>query len=786
MNLKSAQIPLFLLALIFPIVGRGQEAPGDLLPNGGFESGNLTPWSNQGTSAHLTDTPANVHSGQFALETKTGGGITMDIPSLETGKSYTLSYFAKAEKDNSARVNIEMAGSPLAGGQLISGEIYQRHEISFTVPKAGPVKLWFWKDAGMGNGSAYADDFSLTEMKTQDFGTLFPGNAPLFNVKAFGAVGDGIHDDTSAIQTAIAETQENDIFFPAGKYLISSTLEWKSAAGKWRCGVHLLGENQKTTTILLKDDTFTRPDSPQPMLKTASQEDWGDGRGNEAFENFIENLTIDTGKHNPGAIGIDYIGNNRAAIRNTTIQSGSDDSSGVTGISMLRDYVGPCFFKNVTIRGFNYGMDVSRQDYSITMEHIALSGQKIAGIRNQNNILNIHDFKSDNSIPALESTGALGLVTIIDASLNNGDPANAGIINQGHLYLRDIKASGYKSALDGTPGDQISFYCSSKPIIFGPITSPLSLPIKETPEAYVEPAALWADPGLANGADDTAAIQAAMDSGKHTVYFRSPIYKITDTITVPGSVRRIVGLNSRIYPVGPKFADRNAPRVAIRFSGTTDDLVVERLNFGVWNFDAPGAIYIENASSKALALVDGAIEGGMHHSYQNTAQSGPLFIEDENLDGENAGIRAATGWQFNHEDVWARQFNDEIFNQRVLNDGGNLWILGVKTERGGTIIGTTDGGKTELLGGLLYPLAPAGAPAFVSKDSSLSLTYATSAYQVTANDYDVDIDITDGTQKDSITRADLDKIGLATSTRTVVPLFICSPGKMPLQTTAAP
>lgn len=45
----------------------------------------------------------------------------------------------------------------------------------------------------------------------------------------------------------------------------------------------------------------------------------------------------------------------------------------------------------------------------------------------------------------------------------------------------------------------------------------------------------------------------------------------------------------------------------------------------------------------------------------------------------------------------------------LKNDGGQLWILGIKTEGPGTNITTCNGGRTELLGGLVY--SSGGAPA---------------------------------------------------------------------------
>jgi hypothetical protein len=85
------------------------------------------------------------------------------------------------------------------------------------------------------------------------FGGGVPTNAEAWMAKAvrvtdFGAVGDGVTDDTAAIQAALTYQANNqistqdgagnflgtspDIFFPKGRYLISSTLNWTSSYGK--------------------------------------------------------------------------------------------------------------------------------------------------------------------------------------------------------------------------------------------------------------------------------------------------------------------------------------------------------------------------------------------------------------------------------------------------------------------------------------------------------------------------------------------------------------------------
>ena len=49
------------------------------------------------------------------------------------------------------------------------------------------------------------------------------------SVVDFGALGDGIHDDTTSIQTAIDATVQGALLFPAGRYRITQPLYIRSS-----------------------------------------------------------------------------------------------------------------------------------------------------------------------------------------------------------------------------------------------------------------------------------------------------------------------------------------------------------------------------------------------------------------------------------------------------------------------------------------------------------------------------------------------------------------------------
>lgn len=70
-----------------------------------------------------------------------------------------------------------------------------------------------------------------------------------------------------------------------------------------------------------------------------------------------------------------------------------------------------------------------------------------------------------------------------------------------------------------------------------------------------------------------------------------------------------------------------------------------------------------------------------------------------------------------------RQFNPETQDAaKIRNEGADLWILGLKTERGSTLLDAV-GGRSEILGGLCYPCWDPGAnPMFRLKDAEASIT----------------------------------------------------------------
>jgi len=564
-------------------------------------------------------------------------------------------------------------------------------------------KVNLWRSDGTTDGSTI-----LAAWSERPENIVFPADAGVLNVKDFGAKGDGVTDDTAAIQAALNAYPNGQriIYLPNGTYLVSDTLSWPAGTpgtGNDYKNTILQGQSERGAIIKLKDSAtgFVDTATPKAVVFTGPAPA-------QRFGNSIRNLTVDTGVGNAGAIGVQFNASNQGSMRQVTIRSG--DGQGINGLDMnFADEIGPLLVKDVTINGFQYGIRTGFTVNSQTFEDITLQNQSVYGLYNTGQILNIRGLTSTNAVTAIYNAG--GRVTILDSTLNGtGAATNQPAIRSDFpldLVVRNISTTGYQAAIqnagDTLPGPNIpEFVSGSIASQFQTPLQTLNLPIKETPDVpwdnptttpWANIVAYGAIPN--DGLDDTAAIQAAIDSGKTTVYLPVGNYNLQNTVFVRNNVRRILGTEATVQvpeTVNPGFKI---------VDGTSPTVVIERIQSGFSSTPT-----VENASSRTLVIRDATNVAG------NMTGSGDVFIE-------NVVSNPFQSWTFNQQNVWARQFNVENQGTHVINNGGNLWIFGFKTERGGTLIDTRSGGKTELLGGLAYTTtnAPDGTqndPMFIS------------------------------------------------------------------------
>ena len=276
----------------------------------------------------------------------------------------------------------------------------------------------------------------------------FPATDFVIDVRKppYNAKGDGQTDDTAAIQQALNDIMglHKILYFPNGIYVVSATLHWtnKNSNQQTAYGFNWVqGQNPLKTVIRLKDDTFTDPAKPEAIM-------WCGGFGSaDWFHNYVQDVTFDAGRGNPGAIGLQFYSNNTGAVRNVEIIS--QDGQGEIGLDLgHRDMNGPLLVRRVSVKGFRRGVVTARAVNSQTFEHIKLTGQTEFGLDNHGQAISIRGLTSDNAVPAVRSYGTLSL---LEATLAGRDGATKlpAIVNYngGRLWLRDITTTGYGRAL---------------------------------------------------------------------------------------------------------------------------------------------------------------------------------------------------------------------------------------------------------------------------------------------------------------------------------------------------
>ena len=553
----------------------------------------------------------------------------------------------------------------------------------------------------------------------------FPADAGIIDVKRdHGARGDGVTDDTAALNAACraAEGRFQTVYLPAGTYLVSGRIHFET----WML---LQGAGRDRTTIRLKDSCpgYTNPTAWSWVVASvntdpASQRDAGGGYlggavNNMAFSSYLCDLTVSTGSGNPGAIAVHWISNNGGGLREVAIRS--EDGAGLIGLDLRHPADGPCYYSNVSIQGFDVGVEALNSLYLSVFENLILSGQRVVGLRNRGHATVVRNLVSSNAVLAVQNlvNGYWeGHLTLIGGTCSGG-AANQAAVSSGNpaetrLVVRDLSTSGYRAAVEvnGTdqPGSSITDYASAA--IETQFPGPAALPrlaIAETPDVAWPDVGDWVNvrdyQSLVVNDDWAPAIQAAIDSGRSAVYLPKNGYRIKSTIVVRGAVRWIQGCGSAFV-----YDAALGGNPCLRIGDGSGPVVIERVS---WEGNFPLAI--AHAGNKTLVT-----RLARYASYRSEAACGDLFLDD----------MCGGPYDFAFpQRVWARAMNCEGNQTMITNRGATVWVLGWKSEGNCTVAhNTVAGARTEILGGMIYPAADTtGAPpVFINHGGDLGVVVA--------------------------------------------------------------
>ncbi len=519
------------------------------------------------------------------------------------------------------------------------------------------------------------------------------------------------------------------IHIPDGEYLISDTIIYSMPdrtptkrrdqffrGGKWvehptgweRCiWVRFVGESRENTIIRLADSApgFDQEKAVVSFGKSPFN--------NRKAINAVRNLTIDTGKGNPGACAIDFTGANTARLSNLTLRSG--DGDGGAGILIKRPPV-IGYHHDITIEGFDYGiMSLVGHASAPVFDHLTLRGQKKAAVllgerddtagHGEAFVVCRNLFVENGRGPALQLSGkGTHLVALDSTFASPGGKSPAVEILAGDVYLANIHTNGYASPVSGKKGAGETSNGNISEFATGLEQLPPSLPVSKISEASaaIWPSAEeWTTPGVhgakADGIhDDTAAIQAAFDSGKSAIFLTHANYKTTAPITVPASVKWVNGLFR--YNPGVEFTVAENSEEPVTFTQFYRGEVLH---------DSPRTVITDFAQIEYSNTTEA--KGGIYHCLGGSYP---------------AGERNPAGIAF-----IGRSVNNEGRGLPLVISGSRADFLGFKSERGAPLV-LENGAEVSMIGATFGVKSGSETqPAVTVKDSILTLVANKSADQ---------------------------------------------------------
>ena len=194
----------------------------------------------------------------------------------------------------------------------------------------------------------------------------------------YNAKGDGVTDDTQAIQDAIDDAYPNRfmVYLPAGKtFLVSKQLKLIAPLETRQYGHQLIGAQKGIKPIIRLKDGSTLDDNILLFFQLNSPTKGKKPASHYGFT--LRNIHIDMG-NNPEATGVLSAGSQQCVIEDIKIYGKAFKA----GIKDLPGSGGGCV--NIHIVGGDIGIDQNQHRANPTIEGLVLEGQKEYGIKIKN------------------------------------------------------------------------------------------------------------------------------------------------------------------------------------------------------------------------------------------------------------------------------------------------------------------------------------------------------------------------------------------------------------------
>ncbi|KAK5989878.1 Glucan 1,3-beta-glucosidase [Cladobotryum mycophilum] len=457
------------------------------------------------------------------------------------------------------------------------------------------------------------------------------------NVKDYGAKGDGVTDDTDAINRAIADgarcglgcdsttTYPALVYIPPGTYVVSSPIVLYYYT-------HLIGDVTSIPTLKASSNFagIAVLDS-DPYI--AGGANWYFNTNN--FFRHVRNLKIDlTAQPISTGTGIHWQVAQATSLQNIEFFMSRDTSANNKQQGIFMDNGSGGFMTDLTFHGGALGMFLGNQQF--TTRNLIFDGCQTAIYMNWNWVWTFHGLSISNANIGIDMTAGdvqnVGSIVVLDSKFTN---TKVGVLTRYQTNQGWTNSTLVLDNVDMTSNTPIAVKNSNGATVLNGNTNIASFvqgrsytgnsgrAVQASQPAVAKPAALLDGSGRIvtkskpqyNGVDaskfvsvkskgakgdgrtdDTAAIQAVFNTigADQVVYFDHGAYVITDTVKVPKNVKIVGEVWPLIMAGGTKFKDQNNPKPVWQVGQPGDvgnveiqDLIFETLG------PQPGAILME-------------------------------------------------------------------------------------------------------------------------------------------------------------------------------------------------
>ncbi|KAF3087237.1 hypothetical protein TWF569_011355 [Orbilia oligospora] len=463
------------------------------------------------------------------------------------------------------------------------------------------------------------------------------------NVKDFGAKGDGVTDDSDAINAAIqagnrcmkgcdsSTTQPGLIYFPSGTYLVTKPIIAVYYS-------QLVGD-AATLPVIKAAGSFSGIAVFDSDPYESDGSNWYTNQNNffRAIRNFVIDLTA-----TQSGTGIHWQVAQASSLINIRFEMGNTDSQGI-----FMDNGSGGFMSDLVFRGGKLGAFLGNQQF--TTRNFVFEGVKTAMVLNWNWGWTFKSLDIKNCGVGIDMTAGgaeaqtVGSVLVLDSKISNtpigiktvhsstSQPITGGTLvidnlstnnvpvivanNDGGAILAGsggatkVESWGQGRVYSPNGGSRVQANLTPRPQKPAALLDGNGYIFERSRPQYTDVPAAQIVSARSNGAkgdgmtDDTAALQALINNNVGKVIFLDHgVYKLTSTLYIPPNTKIVGECWATLISEGPFFADSKNPKVVIQVGKPGEvglvelsDLVLETAGPAggaivlQWNMaDAPG------------------------------------------------------------------------------------------------------------------------------------------------------------------------------------------------------